>query len=474
MGTLVVNSDFGKLYGVSRTDYFSKYYLTFEAVEDCVFTFTMDAKLPTICVPSISFSIDDGNNWTETANVDGEEVVVTTPTIKAGDKVLWKSNAVQFCYQTDTAEVGSDMPLENAGFSTFKSSGKYNIYGNIMSLLYGDNFTNKKTFKPYVSTGYGAGAFTYLFTWNYGWAEYWDDPTKFNEKIISTKYLSLPATTLADYCYYGLFLSCNKMVDCPELPSTNLAAACYKEMFYLCDSMLVAPELPATEMKTECYREMIDRCRSLKVAPELPATTLAPYCYMGMFSTDPLLTKAPELPATELEPYCYYGLFYNNTGLITPPSELPATVMKERCYNGLFSGCSSLKYSPSLPATTLAPWCYYGMYMGCLSLEEAPKLPAMTLTDSCYRRMFDNCPSLTTAPVLPATELVANCYIQMFRNCSKLSYIKALFTTTPSNTTTSNWVQNVASNGTFVKNSSATWTNTGTNAVPNGWQIETN
>ncbi len=473
MGVIAVNNDFNKLLGKSRTEFFSKFYLTFEAVEDCVFTFKMDAKLPTSCVPNISYSIDNGNTWTTTVNVDNEEVIVTTPLIKSGNKILWKSNAVQYCYQPDSAEVGSDLPLENAGFSTFDSSGKYKISGNIMSLLYGDDFVGKTEFKPYVSTGYGAGAFTYLFTWNYGWAEYWDDPTKFNEKIISTKFLSLPATTLAPYCYYGLFLSCSKMIDCPELPATTLAAACYKEMFYLCDAMLEAPELHALKMESECYREMIDRCRSLKVAPELPATTLAPYCYYGLFSTDPLLTKAPELPATELEPYCYYAMFYNNTGLITPPSKLPATVMKERCYNGLFSGCESLKYSPELPATTLAPWCYYGMYMGCLSLEKAPKLPAMTLTDSCYRRMFDNCPSLETAPELPATELVANCYIQMFRNCTKLNLMTALFTTTPANTYTSNWVQNVAPHGTFIKNTDATWNNTGTNAVPTGWVIKT-
>ena len=34
------------------------------------------------------------------------------------------------------------MPLTKAGFSTFKSSGKYNISGNIMSLLYDDDFAD--------------------------------------------------------------------------------------------------------------------------------------------------------------------------------------------------------------------------------------------------------------------------------------------------------------------------------------------
>ena len=73
---------------------YSKEYLTFKAIEDCVFTFTMDANLPTTCIPSISYSLDDGKTWTTTENVDLQEVIVTTPTIKSGKTILWKSNAV--------------------------------------------------------------------------------------------------------------------------------------------------------------------------------------------------------------------------------------------------------------------------------------------------------------------------------------------------------------------------------------------
>ena len=68
----------------------------------------------------------------------------------------------------------------------------------------------------------------------------------------------------------------------------------------------------------------------------------------------------------------------------------------------------------------------------------------------------------------------------MFQNCSKLNYIKAMFTTDPgsSNSTnqaryTYNWVSGVASSGTFVKNSSASWNRTGAHAVPSGWTTQT-
>ena len=87
--------------------------------------------------------------------------------------------------------------------------------------------------------------------------------------------------------------------------------------------------------------------------------------------------------------------------------------------------------------------------------------------------MFYGCTSLTTAPELPATTLATNCYYYMFCNCTKLNYIKALFTTKPSTAYNQSWVSNVASTGTFVKNSEATWTDTGTYAVPTGWTVVT-
>lgn len=473
MGILTVNSDFEKLFGMTEKEYYTKQYLTFEAIDDCVFTFTMDAKLTTACIPSISYSVDGGKTWTTTENVDSQEVVVTTPTISAGKTILWKSNAVQLCTQPDSANVGDDMPLTNAGFSTFKSTGKHNIYGNIMSLLYSDDFADKTTFKEYVSTGYGAGAFTYLFGWNYSWAEYEDHPEYFNEKIISTKNLILPATTLAPYCYYGMFIACSKMVDCPELPALNLAVACYKEMFYLCDSLLIPPVLPATTMYTECYREMLDRCRHMLYPPELPAMVMQDWCYYGMFSCDTFET-APELPATTVAPHCYHAMFYMNTGFETAP-ELPATTLAEYCYAGMFNAHSGIKTASKITATTLAEWCDYMMYGGCTNLTTVPSdmLSATTLQANCYRRMFEGCTKLETAPELPATALVSGCYTQMFKNCSKLNHIKALFTTTPSNTYTNTWVSGVAATGTFVKNASAEWTTTGTNAVPTGWTVET-
>ena len=196
------------------------------------------------------------------------------------------------------------------------------------------------------------------------------------------------------------------------------------------------------------------------------------YCFYFLFQNSSGLITPPELPATTMKSWCYAGMFEGCTGLTTPPT-LPATTTIEHCYRSMFNGCSSLTSAPQLPATTLTERCYYGMFAGCSSLTSAPQLPATTLATTCYANMFRGCTSLTTAPVLPAKTLVSQCYNNMFTNCSNLNYIKAMFTTTPSTSYTSNWVSGVASSGTYVKNSSASYTTRGTSAIPTGWTIQT-
>ena len=222
----------------------------------------------------------------------------------------------------------------------------------------------------------------------------------------------------------------------------------FSELFYNCTNIVDASELilPATTLADGCYSEMFDGCTSLVTAPALPAITLDDDCYSDMFRGCTSLTQAPELPATTLADGCYSEMFY---------------------------GCTSLVSAPELPATTLADRGYYNMFNGCTSLTTAPALPATTLAAICYYRMFTYCESLTQAPELPATTLADRCYYEMFNGCTKLNYIKALFTTTPSNTYTHDWVYGVSSTGTFIKNKNATWNVTGNNGIPSGWTVQT-
>ena len=173
-------------------------------------------------------------------------------------------------------------------------------------------------------------------------------------------------------------------------------------------------------------------------------------------------------------PFTFLRLFFTTIKLVNAKDLiLPATTLTERCYSGMFGGCEALTTAPTLPATTLAKSCYSMMFESCEALTTAPELPATTLTPYCYNSMFERCFALTAAPELPATTLTDYCYAYMFYDCYKLNYIKAMFTTTPSSTYTSNWVYSVSSKGTFVKNSAATWNVTGSYGIPSGWTVQT-
>lgn len=231
----------------------------------------------------------------------------------------------------------------------------------------------------------------------------------------------LPASTLAPDCYNGMFSGCISLTDAPELPATKLAVLCYSDMFYGCTSLTEAPQLPAATLSKQCYHYMFYGCTSLAVAPELPAMILSDNCYTAMFYGCTSLTSAPELPATTLASGCYSSMFRGCTNMTDAP-ELPANVLSDYCYSNMFSSCTNLTIAPELPATTLANNCYQQMFLVCYSLTSAPELPAVTLKPYCYKEMFSNCTSLNSVPSeLPATTLAENCYEKMFYHCTGLT-----------------------------------------------------
>ena len=134
-------------------------------------------------------------------------------------------------------------------------------------------------------------------------------------------------------------------------------------MFQGCTSLTTAPELPATTLAEYCYYDMFSGCTSLTQAPELPAKTLAYSCYGSMFRGCPSLTTAPELPATTLADWCYGYMFQGCTSLTTAP-ELPATTLAYSCYEYMFRGCSNLNYIKCLATDRSATSCTYNWVLG--------------------------------------------------------------------------------------------------------------
>ena len=205
--------------------------------------------------------------------------------------------------------------------------------------------------------------------------------------------------TLVDYTNYNntstinarfcrLYDGCRQLTSAPALPATTLAEHCYSGMFSSCSGLTSAPALPATSLAEYCYYEMFYRCSRLTTAPKLPATTLAEGCYSSMFISCTNLNVAPDLPATSLAPYCYSNMFYGCTGLNTVP-KLPATTLASDCYSNMFMGCTNLNVAPDLPAASLAPYCYYYMFYGCTNLNSVTMLATDVSAYDCLSEWLD-------------------------------------------------------------------------------------
>ena len=309
---------------------YSKEYFTIEALEDGNVYFKYLSFASTTDQRYMEYSKDNGQTWTRTTNVNNGEVVMTIP-LTAGETALVRG---------DNDTLTSYNEGEDVYYNAFfYSDMEFSVYGNIMSLIHGDDFISETTVTDYM--------FNSLFYDSYGA----DFGTALECLIINAENLILPATTLANYCYSGMFGRCEALTTAPELPATTLAEGCYQNMFYNCMSLTTAPELPATTLANYCYGGMFNGCEALTTSPELPATRLAEGCYSEMFYNCTSLTIAPELPVTTLANYCYGSMFYGCTSLTTAP-ELPATTLTNHCYSGMFTNCSRLNYIKAMFTTT--------------------------------------------------------------------------------------------------------------------------
>jgi hypothetical protein len=135
-------------------DWYSNY-LTIEALED-----DLTASLST---NACEYRIDDGswNNLSAGSN---------TASINKGQTLSFRGNLT---------------PTSSSGIGTFTISKKCNLKGNIMSLLYGDEFEGQTDLTGKTS------AFYQLF--------------KGCTNVVKANKLILPATTLEISCYYRMF-----------------------------------------------------------------------------------------------------------------------------------------------------------------------------------------------------------------------------------------------------------------------------
>jgi hypothetical protein len=196
------------------------------------------------------FYSTDQVNWTSMGTTDTTAITATVP---ANSKLYLRCN---------TSQWGSGATKKNA----INCSGNFNVGGNINSLLYGNLFNGDFEFPSNVGN--------YTFVGLFG----------SSTTLINANNLLLPATSLVNYCYSGMFSYTTSLTTAPALPATTLAQGCYRDMFKECYNLTITPTiLPATTLYSECYKGMFYNCRAITVSPILPATTLVYACYQEMF-----------------------------------------------------------------------------------------------------------------------------------------------------------------------------------------------
>ena len=243
--------------------------LTFEAVALGSVTVYLDEGA---VLDPIRYRLNDGL-WTEATW--GEPIAVN-----AGDKVSFSGDNGA-CYDEE----------HWAGFH-FESAADCYVYGNLMSLIDSENFATVTTLTK-----------NYTFFHLFQNSDYSPCVTIKNHP---TRDIVLPATTLTDNCYDGLFADCHGITRAPELPATDLAEWCYCMMFSG-TSITEAPELPATVLANACYSDMFMNCTSLTAAPVLPAPTLVEGCYSSMFTGCSELNYVKCLATDISADYCTIG-----------------------------------------------------------------------------------------------------------------------------------------------------------------------
>ena len=274
------------------------------------------------------------------------------------------------------------------------------------------------------------------------------------------------------------------------LPLKNVPAYGYKQMFKECAELKTIPQLPATKIGTGSYHEMFRDCTSLEDISylKLPYMSVTMDGWRAMFYHCTALKKVmPELRFTQsrnkkTDYYNCASMFGQCTSLVEAPA-LYIEYTGTRGLQSMFSGCTSLTTAPVLKINqSVYHYTCYLMFNGCSKLVNVfPELTFSLYYQHCFREMFKNCTSLEKAPKLISRngQLMTtgsgngyNCY-RMFIGCSKLNYLDVSSVTVATTTHgIDEWLDGVASTGTFVTIDKSLWTLNSISGIPSGWTVK--
>ena len=144
----------------------------------------------------------------------------------------------------------------------------------------------------------GVQAFMNLFNPN-AW-----DTSGTNVGIVDASRVELPATTLTDSCYQGMFANCTGLKYAPSIPAiVGAKSSCYG-MFSGCISLITLPAIHMLTLPEYCCSYMFSNCNNVKINTE--QTEEYPYEY-----------RIPSVSTAEAEDSALNYMFTGNTSIPT-------------------------------------------------------------------------------------------------------------------------------------------------------------
>ena len=496
---------------------YSQEYLTLEVVTDGTIGLKTNGSIGS---KTLSYKVNNGE-WTSISTSASSGGVVYIQNLVAGDKVKFKGSNNSYATSKNNY-----MNFEG-GTATF------NIWGNIMSLTDGDNFTSATSLT-------GTFNFCSLFKLS---------------PCLSAENLILPVLTLTEACYRAMFSKATLTVAPKELPATTLAQYVYWYMFEDC-AITTAPDLPFTgTLPAYAYGYMFTGCSNLNsvkcLATNVSATSattgwLTNVAQTGTFIKNPdmsgwstgvngipsgwttqdlvtdysneyftIVSRANNNVISLKANIGYYGnstivevevsTDNGNTWTTKQSSEEGTTLATLNNGDKLLIRGQNVSFTYDLSSdesnTFIATgdfdvqgnimslldyndfnsnpdfWQMYtfrSLFQNNTHLIHAHNLvlPVMNLMGGDYREMFSGCTSLVSGPTLPALVVASSSYMYMFEGCSSLTSITCLATDISESWCVDDWVYGVGASGTFTKNSAMSSWETGDSGIPSGWTVQ--
>lgn len=132
-------------------------------------------------------------------------------------------------------------------------------------------------------------------------------------------------TNIGSYAFANLFKGCGKLTKAPKLPATSISERCYMGMFEE-TGIAEAPALPATKVVKGAYQNMFKNCLNLAKAPNLVATQVAWAGYQEMFNGCKIIKEITLANVTTIENTAFNnwltGTAYGTEGTIIAPDAM--------------------------------------------------------------------------------------------------------------------------------------------------------